>query len=165
MRRAVCVAVAVMMAALLSSPAFAASDSDVATASVTVEEVVDVALTWQTTGTSHIDLGPIAPGELPTPTEILIMDVAHNLVGNPQYSVQAEVDKTSGPDWVGSIDLYLGPESLVWYQADFGTPQTFGNPVGQEGPFQELFAVDFWVAAGQPEATYNFEFTITLTSL
>jgi hypothetical protein len=122
MRRAVCVAVAVMMAALLSSPAFAASDSDVATASVTVEEVVDVALTWQTTGTSHIDLGPIAPGELPTPTEILIMDVAHNLVGNPQYSVQAEVDKTSGPDWVGSIDLYLVLSR--WY----GTRQTSGHP-------------------------------------
>jgi hypothetical protein len=155
----------VSMAVLLSSTALAASDSDVATASVTVEEVVAVALTWQTTSTPHIDLGPIAPGELPTPTEILVMDVVHNLVGNPQYEVQAEVDKTAGPDWVGSIDLYLGPDPLVWYQGDFGTPQTFGSPVGQEGPFQELFTVDFWVAAGQPQATYNFEFTITLTSI
>jgi hypothetical protein len=153
------------MAVMVSGVAFAATDSGVATATVTIDEIVSVDLTWQTTGTSHIDLGPYPPDLSPGPTEILVMDVTHNLVGNPQYSVEANVVQPTGPEWFGAIMIALGPEWLTWYRTDFGTPQTFSSYVGEVGPFSELLPVDFVLDSRLTNDTYGFEFTITLTSI
>lgn len=165
MRRAVLVVLVIGMAALASGTALAASGTDFATASLTIESVVDVALTWQSTGSMNTDFGTVPVGSVLH--DVLVMDVTHNMGTDQMFSVTATVNQLAGSPWESLMSLIMVSDFLYWGQggAAFGTPQEFPDYVGLAEVFQETMNLEIDVASNQPNGTYDFEFMITVTSL
>jgi hypothetical protein len=154
------------IAALLSSTTFAATGSDQATASLTIDNVISVILTWQSSGASHADLGTVATDD--EYYDVLVMDVSHNMGASQTFMVSAVVDKTTGADWESFIYLIMVSDFLYWGNvgSPFGSNLDFPDYVGGSSEiFQETINAGFSVDSHQPNGTYNFEFTIILTSL
>jgi hypothetical protein len=165
MRRAVLVVLVVGMAVLLSGTALAATASDVATASLRIDNILVVELIWQSTGTGNTDFGTV-----PTDTvlgDYLQMLVTHNMGIDQQFVVSAIVDQLSGPPWESYLTLRMNMDWFSWGvgAAAFGTSQDFTDYVGLSESFDQWFEMGIDVPSGQPNGTYEFEYAITLTSL
>jgi hypothetical protein len=165
MRRAVLAIVVVGLVLLLGGTALAVTGSDVATASLTIDNIVVVDLTWLSTGTPSLDFGTVPPDTILRPH--LVMDVTHNMGPVQSFLVTATVDQPAGPAWDSLMNLVLFDSDLYWGPggAAFGTPQDFFDSVGGAESFQEEIHAELYVSTTQPNGTYTFEFTIMLTSL
>jgi hypothetical protein len=165
MRRAFLAVLVVGVVVGGSGTTLAATGSDVATASLRIDNVIEVTLTWQSTGSMNTDFGTV-----PTDTVVgdyLLVDVTHNMGTDQQFVVSAIVDQLSGSPWESILTLRMFSTWLHWGvgAADFGTSQDYPDPVGGAESFDEWIEMGIDVPSGQPNGTYQFEYTITLTSL
>jgi hypothetical protein len=109
-------------------------------------------------------------GTVPTDTVVgdnLLVDVRHNMGTDQLFVVGATVNQLSGSPWESILTLRMFSTWLHWGvgAADFGTSQDYPDPVGGAESFDEWIEMGIDVPSGQPNGTYNFEYTITLTSL
>lgn len=142
----------------------AATGSATATADLIVQEIVEVAVAWQGTGTPTQDFGTVPTGVLVS--DDLNIDVNHNMDPSQTFYLGASVDKNLGPDWVDDVYIYDGVEGRAWDQGSFGANQYFGTPRGGSSQsFTVPVAVNFDVDAVQPFGTFQFEIEIIMSSI
>ncbi len=164
MRRTVLFVLAASLIALGSGTGWAATGAASASADLTVQDDIVCSATWQSTATNSKDFGAVLPNS--SANDVLDLTVNHNMGATQTFSLTVLVQKLSGPDWDSDITVDDGAETLAWQQADFGTNQGFAAAIGgTTEDFTEPLAVTFNIAAGQDPSSYQFQLTLTVTSL
>jgi hypothetical protein len=149
---------------LFAASGYGADATDTATAALTVDNVVSLSFTWDDTGTDHIDLGTV-PNDSHA-TGWFTADVTHNMDPSQTFDVSFVVEKTLGPAWENYVSIDNVLETLYWDETDFGASKDFVFPVGGTSQtFQVTAAFYAWVSATQASASYQFDITMTVTSL
>jgi hypothetical protein len=164
MRRVVLAVLVGLTLVLSAATSYGLDASDTATATLFVESVLTLSVIWESTNTGNTDYGTVPNNT--TVMDQLIADVTHNMGASQIFSFSVQVDKPVGPAWDSLVRIDDGGEMLDWQEADFGTPQTFMTSVGGSGEaFQIVPTVSIFVAASQASDSYQFDFTLTVTSL
>jgi len=131
---------------------------------LTVQDDIVATAQWQSTGTSAKDFGGVLPNS--SAADVLDLSVSHNMGAAQTFSLGVNVQKLVGPDWDSNIVINDGAENLNWLQADFGTADTFAAAIGGTAEdFTKPLAVTINIGATQDPDTYQFQITLTVTSL
>jgi hypothetical protein len=164
MKTAMAVVLVAGLLCLAAGTSFATSGSASATASLTVEEIINVEVNWRSTGTPTKDFGTVPTGI--GVNDYLDIDVGHNMDMFQTFSLGVGVDKNLGPDWAEYVSVYDGVDVLTWAQAEFGDVQTFGTAIGGSSQvFSESVEVTFFVGSAQTFGTFQFEVEVIVTSI
>jgi hypothetical protein len=164
MRRTVLSVLAASLIALGCGTGWAAQGVSNASADLTVQDDIVCSSVWQSTSTNSKDFGGVLPNS--SANDVLELTVNHNMGASQTFSLGVNVQKLAGPDWDSDVVANDGAENLTWAQADFGTNQVFAAAIGgTTEDFTEPLAITFNVAAGQDPSAYQFQITLTVTSL
>ena len=164
MRRTVLAVLAARLIALMSGTGWAAVGTTNASADLTVQDDIIATAAWQSTATSSKDFGGVLPSS--SAADVLDLTVNHNMGAAQTFTLSVNVQKLIGPDWDSDVTLNDGAETLTWEQADFGTIQTYAAAIGgTTEDFTAPLEVSFNVAPQQGSEAYQFQITLTVTSL
>jgi hypothetical protein len=164
MRITVLAVLAASLIALGCGTGWAATGVTFASADLTVQDDIVCSATWQSTATSSKNFGGVLPSS--SQSDILDLTVNHNMGAAQTFSLGVIVHKLVGPDWDSDVTVDDGGQTLTWAQLDFGTTQVFTSAIGGTAEdFTESLGVTFNVGAGQNPSAYQFQITLTVTSL
>jgi hypothetical protein len=163
MRRAVIAALVGLTLVLSAATSYGVEVSATATAALQVGSVLTLVVEWESSGTDHTDHGIV-------PNNTVVMDqligsVTHNMGASQFFSLSFVVDEPVGPAWDSMVEIDDGVGTLEWYEGDFGTSQTFPTPIGGAEVFAIAPYVNIHVSGTQANDLYQFEVTMTITSL
>ena len=164
MRRTDLFVLAASLIILGSGTGWAATGVSNASADLTVQDDIVCSAVWQSTATNSRDFGGVLPNS--AAADVLELTVNHNMGAAQTFTLSVNVQKLIGPDWDSDVTLNDGAETLTWEQADFGTIQTYAAAIGgTTEDFTAPLAVSFNVAPQQGSEAYQFQITLTVTSL
>lgn len=164
MRRILAAVLAAVLLAVWGSIAFATSGSAVATATFRVKRRAVARIMWEDSGQASQDFGAVTPGT--AVTDNLILDIEHNLGFAQTLSLSVEAAQTGGPDWEGDVRISDGMESMSLSGSRFIPLTSFSNPIDAPTEhIQKVLPVSIHVAPTQEAGSYQFEFTVNITSL
>jgi hypothetical protein len=164
MKTAMAVVLVAALLCLAAGTSLAVDGTDTATATLTVEEIINVEVNWRSTGTPTKDFGTVPTGV--GVNDYLDIDIDHNMDPSQVFLLGDRMYRLSGPEWADEIVTYDGTDSHSWGEGVFGALQYFSTPIGGSSQvFTESLEVTFVVGSGQTYGAFEFQIDIIVTSI